>query len=112
MGLGLYIVKTMVQLHGGEIRAESVENEYTLFEFWIPNTGDKNEKKDKKTVKTIIKGNKTEKTGTIEVVAPVERVEGEPVDIIEAKEIVDVTDSVVEKMPETANKKREGKKGK
>ena len=37
MGLGLYIVKTMIQLHGGEIRVESVENDYTLFEFWIPN---------------------------------------------------------------------------
>ncbi len=113
MGLGLYIVKTMVQLHGGEIRAESVENDYTLFEFWIPNKGDKGEKKDKKTVKTIIKGGKAEKPGSVEVVDPIVRVEGEPVEIPpEAKEIVDVTDSVVEAEPDAGNKKREGKKGK
>ncbi|MDD5952721.1 MAG: HAMP domain-containing sensor histidine kinase [Oscillospiraceae bacterium] len=109
MGLGLYIVKTMVQLHGGEIRAESVENDYTLFEFWIPNTGDKGDKK--KTVKTIIK-NKAEKPGTVEVVESIERIEGEPVDKVpEAVEIVDVTDSAVETSPDAA-RKREGKKGK
>ena len=33
MGLGLYIVKTIIQLHGGEIKADSVEGEYT--QFWI-----------------------------------------------------------------------------
>lgn len=36
MGLGLYIVKTIVQLHGGEITVSSVENEYTQFQFWMP----------------------------------------------------------------------------
>lgn len=36
MGLGLYLVKTIVQLHGGEISAESVENDYTRFTFWLP----------------------------------------------------------------------------
>lgn len=110
MGLGLYIVRTMVQLHGGEIRAESVENDYTLFEFWIPNTG---ERKEKKTVKTIIKGGKSDKPGTVEVVDPVERIEGEAVeDTVEIREIVDVTDSAVETEPETGHKKREGKKSK
>ena len=95
MGLGLYIVKTMVQLHGGEIHVESVENEYTLFEFWIPNHSEKSEKK--KTPKTIIK-NKTEKPGTVEVVDTVERIEGEAVDAVPVvQEIVDVTDSTVRK---------------
>lgn len=36
MGLGLYLVKTIIQLHGGEIIAESVENEYTSFKFRLP----------------------------------------------------------------------------
>ncbi len=35
-GLGLYIVKSIISLHGGEIKAESVEGEYTDFSFWIP----------------------------------------------------------------------------
>lgn len=36
-GLGLYIVKTIVELHGGSVNAKSIENEYTQFEFTIPN---------------------------------------------------------------------------
>lgn len=35
-GLGLYIVKTIVELHGGQIIADSVEGEYTEFIFNIP----------------------------------------------------------------------------
>lgn len=108
MGLGLYIVKTMVQLHGGEIHMESVENEYTLFEFWIPNHSEKSEKK--KTPKTIIK-NKTEKPGTVEVVDTVERIEGEAVDAVPVvQEIVDVTDSTVE--ADSPRQKERGQQGK
>lgn len=108
MGLGLYIVKTMVQLHGGEIHVESVENEYTLFEFWIPNHSEKSEKK--KTPKTIIK-NKTEKPGTVEVVDTVERIEGEAVDAVPVvQEIVDVTDSTVE--ADSPRQKERGQQGK
>lgn len=103
MGLGLYIVKTMVQLHGGEIRVESVENEYTLFEFWLPNTAPKDEKK--KAAKPS-----RSKVGTVEVVESMEHVEGEAMHHHPEKyDIVDVTDSAVEAKPETA-KKREGKK--
>ena len=36
MGLGLYIVKTIVRLHGGEIKADSVEGEYTRFVIRLP----------------------------------------------------------------------------
>jgi signal transduction histidine kinase len=36
MGLGLYIVRTIIQLHGGEIEVRSRENEYCEFEFRIP----------------------------------------------------------------------------
>lgn len=36
VGLGLYIVHTVVRLHGGEIAVRSVEGEYTEFCFWIP----------------------------------------------------------------------------
>lgn len=35
-GLGLYIVKSIINLHKGEIKAESVKGEYTDFSFWIP----------------------------------------------------------------------------
>ena len=31
-----YIVRTIIRLHGGEITASSVENEYCQFEFWLP----------------------------------------------------------------------------
>lgn len=35
-GLGLYLVKTIINMHGGEITVRSVENEYCEFIFWIP----------------------------------------------------------------------------
>ncbi len=36
MGLGLYIVKTVIALHGGEVAVRSVEGEFTEFSFWVP----------------------------------------------------------------------------
>ena len=36
VGLGLYIVKTVIDLHHGEISVRSVEGEFTEFAFWIP----------------------------------------------------------------------------
>ncbi len=36
VGLGLYIVKSIINLHHGEITVRSVENEYTEFSFWLP----------------------------------------------------------------------------
>lgn len=36
MGLGLYIVKTIMRLHGGDITAKSVQNEFSSFKFWLP----------------------------------------------------------------------------
>lgn len=36
-GLGLYLCKSIVELHGGEIRVDSKVGEYTEFAFWIPN---------------------------------------------------------------------------
>ncbi len=35
-GLGLYIVKTIVKIHGGTIKVSSRENEYTVFEVTLP----------------------------------------------------------------------------
>ena len=35
-GLGLYIVKTIIDMHGGQISVQSEENEYTQFVFWLP----------------------------------------------------------------------------
>ncbi len=36
MGLGLYIVRTIIRLHGGEITVASEQDKFTRFEFWIP----------------------------------------------------------------------------
>lgn len=36
VGLGLYIVRSIISLHGGEIVVRSVEGEYCEFEFYIP----------------------------------------------------------------------------
>ncbi|MCC8023463.1 MAG: HAMP domain-containing histidine kinase, partial [Clostridiales bacterium] len=36
-GLGLYLVKNMIELHGGQITVFSTENESTEFVFWLPN---------------------------------------------------------------------------
>ncbi len=36
VGLGLYIVKTVINLHHGEITVRSVEGEYCEFCFWLP----------------------------------------------------------------------------
>ncbi|MFQ9847614.1 MAG: hypothetical protein ACLRXC_12350 [[Clostridium] leptum] len=35
MGLGLYIAKAIIKLHGGEITVSSIENEYCSL-FWLP----------------------------------------------------------------------------
>ncbi len=35
-GLGLYIVKTVIGFHGGEITVRSVQGEFTEFAFWVP----------------------------------------------------------------------------
>ncbi len=35
-GLGLYIVKSIIELHGGSISVSSVENQYTEFAFILP----------------------------------------------------------------------------
>lgn len=40
MGLGLYLVRSMLKLHGGEISVSSVENEYCEFDFWLPKIAD------------------------------------------------------------------------
>ena len=36
MGLGLYIVKTIMRLHGGDITTQSVVDEYCSFTLWLP----------------------------------------------------------------------------
>lgn len=37
-GVGLYLVKTIVELHGGQVSVNSVPDEYTEFVFFIPRT--------------------------------------------------------------------------
>ena len=36
VGLGLYIVRSIIHLHGGEIAVKSVQGEYTEFVFSLP----------------------------------------------------------------------------
>lgn len=40
VGLGLYIVKTIINMHDGEITASSKEGEYTEFSFKLPREGE------------------------------------------------------------------------
>ena len=40
-GLGLYLVKSIVEMHGGQIAARSKQDEYTEFIFWIPKKREK-----------------------------------------------------------------------
>ena len=47
MGLGLYLVRTMLKLHGGEITVSSVVNEYCEFEFWLPKMKDDTKEQSK-----------------------------------------------------------------
>ena len=49
VGLGLYIVKTVINLHGGEIYVRSVQGEYCEFVFWLPDVPSPTEKPNKKT---------------------------------------------------------------
>ena len=36
LGLGLYLVRSIIRLHGGDISAKSFYGEYTEFDFYIP----------------------------------------------------------------------------
>lgn len=40
-GLGLYLTKSIVKMHGGQIAARSKQDEYTEFIFWIPKKREK-----------------------------------------------------------------------
>ncbi len=97
MGLGLYIVKTIIKLHGGEITVSSVENEYTEFSFWLPKLEEK-----KKAGKPLAKTSKPEKNGEV-VVQAIERIEGEVLSQ-EDPPIVDITDQVTDVQDDSPQK--------
>ena len=40
LGLGLYLVKSIIRLHGGEIEADSEYGEFTRFRFYLPRKKD------------------------------------------------------------------------
>lgn len=48
LGLGLYLVRSIIRLHGGDITADSVYGEYCEFDFYIPKK-QVNKKADKNT---------------------------------------------------------------
>jgi len=43
-GLGLYLVKTLVELHGGQVNVSSTEGEYTQFSFSLPKKNKENQR--------------------------------------------------------------------
>ena len=99
MGLGLYIVRTIIRLHGGEIGVSSVENEYCQFEFWLPkkkakdmnaDKGKENkEQKDSKWINPLKSDNKQGKN---------DKKAKKKEDTDSAAEVIEVTDiEVVEK---------------
>ena len=51
----MYLVKTIIQLHGGEISAESVEGEYTRLKFRLPKKKEVTKKRSSKEDKNIEK---------------------------------------------------------
>lgn len=40
LGLGLYLVKSIIRLHGGDIEADSEYGQYTIFRFYLPKKKD------------------------------------------------------------------------
>ncbi len=62
MGLGLFIAKTIMRLHGGDIFVESRVNEYTRFTFRLPINGIQSPPKQKKSeyVETTLNSEKEE----------------------------------------------------
>lgn len=47
LGLGLFLCKTILQLHGGDITCSSVENEYCRFDMYIPKPANNQKNPDK-----------------------------------------------------------------
>ena len=98
MGLGLYIVRTIIRLHGGEISVSSVENEFCQFEFWLPKKikdlnsdkgKDSKEPKDSKWSNPLKSDNKQAKT---------DKKAKKKEDAGSAPEVIEVTDvEIVEK---------------
>ena len=52
MGLGLYLVKTIIRQHGGAITATSVQNQFCRFEFWLPKKAEKPRPDSRRMVET------------------------------------------------------------
>ncbi len=52
MGLGLYLVKTIIRQHGGDITASSVQNQFCRFEFWLPKKAEKTRADSRRMVET------------------------------------------------------------
>ena len=48
LGLGLYLVRSIIRLHGGEINAESIVGEYCRFNFYIPKKQNGTKKQERK----------------------------------------------------------------
>ena len=98
MCLGLYIVRTIIRLHGGEISVSSVENEFCQFEFWLPKKikdlnsdkgKDSKEPKDSKWSNPLKSDNKQAKT---------DKKAKKKEDAGSAPEVIEVTDvEIVEK---------------
>ena len=51
VGLGLYLVKTILKLHGGDISVASTENEFCRFQFYLPKTAEQRNLSDTQKLK-------------------------------------------------------------
>lgn len=51
VGLGLYLVKTILKLHGGDISVASTENEFCRFQFYLPKTAEQRALSETQTLK-------------------------------------------------------------
>lgn len=103
MGLGLYIVRTIIRLHGGEINVSSVENEFCQFEFWLPKKikdinsdkgKDNKEQKDSKWSNPLKSDSKQAKT---------DKKSKKKEDADSAPEVIEVTDVEVVEKPKDDN---------
>ncbi len=70
LGLGLYLVRSIIRMHGGDISAKSEYGQYTEFRFYLPRKQKKPEKKKEKEKNLLEEESSAENTGMTEQKKP------------------------------------------